>query len=72
MKVLELEDRKGEWGFKALKQMMKIMFRKVQHVTMHNTYIWMFVLSEVVGVSTLFWFSLLLFLSIIICVILDK
>ena len=27
--VLELEDRKGEWGFKALKQMMKILFRKV-------------------------------------------
>ena len=29
MQVLELEDRKGEWGFKALKQMMKILFRKV-------------------------------------------
>ena len=27
--VLELEDKKGEWGFKALKQMMKILFRKV-------------------------------------------
>ena len=29
--VLELEDRKGEWGFKALKQMMKILFRKVTY-----------------------------------------
>ena len=28
--VLELEDKKGEWGFKALKQMMKILFRKVR------------------------------------------
>ena len=53
VKVLELEDRKGEWGFKALKQMMKIMFRKVQHVTVHNTYIWMCMLSDIVGVSVI-------------------
>jgi COP9 signalosome complex subunit 2 len=31
-RVLELEDRKGEWGFKSLKQMMKILFRKVYTV----------------------------------------
>lgn len=29
MKVLELEGEKGEWGFKALKQMIKINFKLV-------------------------------------------
>jgi hypothetical protein len=28
-KVLELDTKKGEWGFKALKQMLKILFRMV-------------------------------------------
>lgn len=28
-KVLELEDTKGEWGFKALKQMIKLHFKLV-------------------------------------------
>lgn len=27
--VLELEEEKGEWGFKALKQMMKLHFKLV-------------------------------------------
>jgi len=27
--VLELEDTKGEWGFKALKQMIKLHFKLV-------------------------------------------
>ena len=30
LKVLELEGEKGEWGFKALKQMMKLNFRMVR------------------------------------------
>ena len=30
-KVLELEKEKGEWGFKALKQMVKISFSLVIH-----------------------------------------
>lgn len=29
--VLELEKEKGEWGFKALKQMVKITFATVSH-----------------------------------------
>ena len=28
-RVLELDTKKGEWGFKALKQMLKILFRMV-------------------------------------------
>ena len=30
--VLELEESKDEWGFRALKQMMKLYFKQVQHV----------------------------------------
>lgn len=37
-RVLELEDRKGEWGFKALKQMMKILFRKGDFEEMKKRY----------------------------------
>ena len=29
-KVLDLESEKGEWGFKALKQMIKLLFHLVQ------------------------------------------
>ena len=29
IQVLSLEERRGEWGFKALKQMMKILFKLV-------------------------------------------
>ena len=37
--VLELEEAKGEWGFKALKQIMKLHFRLVRphHSTPHHT-----------------------------------
>lgn len=31
VKVLELEGEKGEWGFKALKQMIKINFKLVSY-----------------------------------------
>lgn len=31
-RVLELDHKKGEWGFKALKQMLKILFRMVSEV----------------------------------------
>ena len=41
VQVLELEDRKGEWGFKALKQMMKILFRKVNF---HQSVLYMLIL----------------------------
>jgi COP9 signalosome complex subunit 2 len=37
-RVLELEDRKGEWGFKSLKQMMKILFRKGDFEEMKKKY----------------------------------
>lgn len=30
-KVLDLEQEKGEWGFKALKQMIKLNFKLVSH-----------------------------------------
>ena len=30
--VLELEEEKGEWGFKALKQMIKLLFHLVRTV----------------------------------------
>ncbi|XP_003382930.1 PREDICTED: COP9 signalosome complex subunit 2-like [Amphimedon queenslandica] len=36
--VLELEEEKGEWGFKALKQMMKLHFRLRQNNEMMNCY----------------------------------
>ncbi len=28
--MVELEERKGEWGFRALKQMMKLLFKMVR------------------------------------------
>ena len=31
-KILELEGEKGEWGFKALKQMIKINFKLVRFI----------------------------------------
>jgi COP9 signalosome complex subunit 2 len=31
-RVLDLEEEKGDWGFKALKQMIKINFRLVCHL----------------------------------------
>jgi COP9 signalosome complex subunit 2 len=31
-KVLELEQEKGEWGFRALKQMIKIYFKLVSNL----------------------------------------
>merc|ERR1711970_1145782 len=37
-KVLELEGEKGEWGFKALKQMIKINFRLTNFPEMMNRY----------------------------------
>ncbi|XP_046839204.1 COP9 signalosome complex subunit 2 [Xenia sp. Carnegie-2017] len=37
-KVLELEEEKGEWGFKALKQMTKINFKIGKHVEMMLRY----------------------------------
>lgn len=33
VQVLELEGEKGEWGFKALKQMIKINFKLVSDIT---------------------------------------
>lgn len=36
--VLELEGEKGEWGFKALKQMIKINFKLVRFVLRGNNY----------------------------------
>lgn len=33
--VLELEGEKGEWGFKALKQMIKINFKLVRADKLH-------------------------------------
>jgi hypothetical protein len=32
-KVLELEQEKGEWGFRALKQMIKINFKLVRQIS---------------------------------------
>lgn len=37
-KVLELEGEKGEWGFKALKQMIKINFKLTNFPEMMNRY----------------------------------
>ncbi|XP_072479594.1 COP9 signalosome complex subunit 2 isoform X2 [Notamacropus eugenii] len=37
-KVLELEGEKGEWGFKALKQMIKINFKLTNYPEMMNRY----------------------------------
>jgi COP9 signalosome complex subunit 2 len=37
-RVLELEQEKGEWGFKALKQMIKIHFKLVFNQIIHELY----------------------------------
>jgi COP9 signalosome complex subunit 2 len=36
--VLEMEEEKGEWGFKALKQMMKLHFKLTQYSDMMKCY----------------------------------
>jgi COP9 signalosome complex subunit 2 len=38
MKVLKLEEEKGEWGFKALKQQTKINFRLERYDDMLESY----------------------------------
>jgi COP9 signalosome complex subunit 2 len=41
-KVLELEEDKGEWGFKALKQMTKINFKIVSFAFIMHSHILLF------------------------------
>jgi COP9 signalosome complex subunit 2 len=35
-RVLQLETEKGDWGFKALKQMMKLTFSMVKNIILTN------------------------------------
>ena len=45
-KVLELEEEKGEWGFKALKQMTKINFKIVSTISFINFIVTYYKISQ--------------------------